>query len=189
MLNLKLKTLVELSKIQYPKPIKSWIISDLKQIESTLKNVDRLTFHEYKPMLDEVRIKLENLISQRFFEELSLGDEHFIFPYLDINDFKNTGLEYSKFDLENEKNIQKARAKYNNALKRICSKIGIEPISSHTPRHTIARHLIKSGRDIYTIQGMLGHKKVATTEVYIKSRHPLIKRIEEMRKINYEMET
>ncbi|MBD9369830.1 integron integrase [Xanthomonas sp. XNM01] len=53
------------------------------------------------------------------------------------------------------------------ALKRACRQVGIaKPVSAHTLRHSFATHLIEAGYDIRTVQELLGHKDVATTQIY-----------------------
>jgi integron integrase len=55
----------------------------------------------------------------------------------------------------------------SRALRRARMRAGIEkPVSAHTLRHCFATHLIEAGYDIRTVQELLGHKDVATTQIY-----------------------
>ncbi|HKY19055.1 MAG TPA: site-specific tyrosine recombinase XerD [Rhizomicrobium sp.] len=78
------------------------------------------------------------------------------------------------------------RRRFHQLLKGLAIKAGIDPakVSPHVLRHAFATHLVEGGADLRSVQTLLGHADIATTQIYthvardhlsrlVRATHPL----------------
>lgn len=76
--------------------------------------------------------------------------------------------EYTNTLFLNRRGRQLTRAMVFTIIKDLAVKAGIQKIiSPHTFRHSFATHLLQNGADLRSIQQMLGHESITTTEIYM----------------------
>ena len=124
-------------------------------------------------------------ISDLFFEEgfikiTGKGNKQRFVPignltqkYIQIyRDFNRTHLNIKKGQEDtlflNRRGNQLSRAMIFTIIKDLAIQINLnKSISPHTLRHSFATHLLENGADLRSIQLMLGHESITTTEIYV----------------------
>ncbi len=72
----------------------------------------------------------------------------------------------SEYLLVNKQGRQISRQGCSKIIKKYGKIVGIDNLSAHMFRHSIATHLLNNGMDLKIVQEILGHSDITTTQIY-----------------------
>lgn len=132
-------------------------VGDIEQVGLNYRLVYRM--HKSKSSMNILMSAQALEIYLKYAKGKQAGD--FLFPFL------KPGLDY-----KNKKVFASETAKQNTSiyynLQKIAKLIGVTELTAHMARHSFAQNSNDVTNDLYAISKALGHKKIATTEIYLK---------------------
>ena len=126
-----------------------------------------------------INLKLQDVdLNQDIVRTMGKGSKERIIPigdfakeYLEkyIYEYRGTMLKKTnnEYIFLNNHGNKMTRQGFFKIIKKIAKEKGIDKeLSPHTLRHSFASHLLKYGADLRTIQELLGHSDISTTQIY-----------------------
>jgi site-specific recombinase XerD len=174
-INLHPSMIIQLNRMDGIGEINKLTLNDVSEIRALVikQSIEHNELKELVETLFELEELLKEEITKTFFDLLRKRPQSFILPKLDWDDFKEsyTNTDNRTHNERHEYLIHCARSGQISNLKRIADNLGIEKMSGHTPRHTLANHLQEEGYSVEEIQKVLVHSNINTTKIYLKRRH------------------
>jgi integrase/recombinase XerD len=118
---------------------------------------------------DEGFIKITGKGNKQRFVPVAKSTQKFIEFYKNnVRNHLEIGKGHEDTLFLNRRGKQLTRAMVFTIIKTLAVKINLQKnISPHTLRHSFATHLLENGADLRSIQLMLGHESITTTEIYV----------------------
>jgi integrase/recombinase XerC len=155
-------------------------VAQIRKISWQVKRDQALLYLIYGTGLrisEALRINLLALENQENLVVMGKGKKQRLVPLLSkVKEAINEYLQELPFELNayqpiflNKNKQTMTRFDYNLLIKTIRRKLSLsEEITPHSFRHSFATHLLESGSDLRSIQDLLGHESLATTQKYTK---------------------
>ena len=126
---------------------------------------------------EALSITKEHLDNQEFIKILGKGNKERLIPW--VSESKQLIMQYIKllpYSIEHDAPIFRGkrggvlqRAVFNKELINLRRSLGLpKHLSSHAFRHSFATHLLENGANLRSIQELLGHQSLSTTQRYTK---------------------
>lgn len=176
LLNTNPAELIECSKPERRLPK----VLDAEEIESFFKEASNLRDKVIFEMLYGTGMRREELIKVKISDinfrrscirVIGKGDKERIVPInptaldLIIQLIKSQDSEWL-FPSHKVKGDHISNRRLNEIVKAYADKLGIDGVTPHKFRHSLASHMYESGADIRAIQSVLGHSSINTTNLY-----------------------
>ena len=135
-----------------------------------------------------ISLKLEDInLEAGFLRVLGKGSKERIVPlhlraaervkkYISRQRLEILGKKRSPYLFITKRGGPMTRQRFWQTTKGLGKKLGIE-LSPHTMRHSFATHLLEGGADLRSLQKMLGHADISTTQIYTKVTADRLKQV------------
>jgi len=172
--------MITILRIMKGKDISNYSMSNIHELLNQILGVNEAEGIVVTRTLKVVLGLFKEEITRLFFSLISKQPKRFLLPYLAKEEFESF-FNGAVLTPQQSYMAHKATAAHNSTLKRIAKLLDLPNISSHTPRHTLASHMLIDGISATDISLTLAHAHLATTEHYLKNRHSSKRRVELLR--------
>lgn len=167
-------------------------ISEEESYELRDKTIFELLYSSGLRISEAIDLKLSDIdFENSFIQVIGKGDKERLVPagkealrllskYIKDSRTVILGARESEFLFVSKKGSQLNRKSVWRLLKNYVTRTEIQKnITPHTLRHSFATHLIENGADLRSVQELLGHMDISTTQVYT---HMARKKLQEIHK-------
>ncbi len=152
-------------------------LSEIRWIDLRNRSLLTLIYASGLRISEALSLTKQHIKETEYIKVIGKGNKERLVPW--INNVKKLILEYLEelpYAIGENKPIFRTktgkvlhRCNFNSELVKLRRIYGLpEHLSSHSFRHSFATHLLENGADLRSIQELLGHKSLSTTQKYTK---------------------